>query len=548
MKKTLSIILLLGICINVSSQSFLKEFSYNGTEAYQVDNSRAICVLPSGNIILVGEVVRGSSYWNGYGYGYFIKLNSQGNILQTKEISESIAGSITTLNMVESNKITMTSSMGAYSSITIFDTSLNILSDKRYYGGGEFYYCRLTQTEKTLDNNYISVGTSGGLSNGQASVWVLKTSSTGAVLWGKGYGLGGDEDGADIIEINGSYYAYGYGTGYLGYTVPWLLKLDENGNLIWAKIIKAPIGGGNCRTIVKTTENNLLLTYEASHNSSSLNRAKSDICISVLDTNGVNIWSKKYLSSTFNKNGETKIDENGNIYFTGFLDKDTSYRFVGDIDRAMPYVTKLDNNGNVIWARGVLDTTNYISPLLESPLSNNFDIYGDGVYFAFTAALKGEYTTGGYERFKTILSKTIDGQGCVYNVPTQFISFTPSIIDITSSVDILSGSTEKVKTLTENQIMFNAQEVCNLETDISQIDKESKIKIYPNPIYRGDELTVSGEKINKIEVYGINGALVRSFKINELKEVETYSLREGIYYLSIYSENKTTRKKIIVIE
>jgi hypothetical protein len=552
MRKIVSITLLLGISISVKSQSFLKEYSYNVSDSYQTDNSSAICVLPSGNIILIGDNVRGNGFFNAYGYGTLTKLNSQGVVLQTIELSLGVSGSITTLNKIGSNKIVMTSGMGSNGSVMTIDTSLNVLSYNEYYGGGQFYYCRLTQTEKTTDNNYVSVGTSGGLSNAQASLWVLKTTLTGNVLWGKGFGLGGDEDGADIIEISGSYYAYGYGTGHLGYTVPWLVKIDGNGDLKWAKIIKAPYGGGNCRTILKTTNNNLLLTYEASYNSSSNNSAKSDICITVIDTNGVNVWSKKYLSPTFNAIGQTLIDEQNNIYFSGFLDQDTSYRFVGNIDEAMPYITKLDPTGNVQWSKGILDTSKYVSPLLESPLANNFTLNNEGVFFAFTAAHKDSLTDGGSrERFKSVLSKiSHNGEGCVYDNPTTSISFTPSIIDVTSSTDVLSGSTKDVSSITTSSINISGRDMCNNEVGLYSLkDTDEDFNVFPNPVLKGEKINVRGKKINRVDVFGINGDIKKSIRVNDMDEVTfSVNLPGGIYFVGIHAKDNFIQKKIIFLE
>lgn len=548
MKTILSIFLVLIAFSSFFSQSFLKEYSFSGVDNYQTDNALAVCELPSKNLVIVADNVRGNTYFSAYGYATIFKVKPDGSIIDKKELSISYSGNITTLNFINGNQLLITSGISGDGALSLIDTNLNLISHHEYYGGLQYYYNRLTQTIKSSDGNYVSVGTSGGLSAAQASLWVLKTDVLGNVLWGNGYGLGGDEDGADIIEINGAYYAYGYGTGFYGYTVPWLIKVDKNGILKWAKIIKAPYGGGNCRTILKKGENELLLTYEASYNSASNNLAKSDICITVIDTNGNNVWSKKYLSPTFNKIGETKLDENGNIYFSGFLDQDTSYRFVGDIYESLPYITKLDGSGNVIWSKGMLDTTKYISGLTKSPLSNNFIIDNNEIYFIFSASNKDSLTDGGSRyRYKVMLSKTLNGNGCVYNNPTTSIVFTPSIIDVTDSVDVLSGNTKTSPMVTYGQVNYGYNEICNEQVGIENNQNNLEVKIYPNPINFGEKLKITGVNIDFIQIYDANGNLIEKKTANNVNSFEFHvNFTNGVYFVGISSKNNMIYRKLVV--
>ena len=40
---------------------------------------------------------------------------------------------------------------------------------------------------------------------------------------------------SDLVEINNKYYAFGYGTGLFGGTVPFAVKLTTNGTMEWTK-------------------------------------------------------------------------------------------------------------------------------------------------------------------------------------------------------------------------------------------------------------------------------------------------------------------------
>ena len=85
------------------------------------------------------------------------------------------------------------------------------------------------------DESIITVGLSNSYGAGGNDMMVMKTSSSGTLLWIKYFGGTGDDGGnAVTIGANDEIYCAGYttiGTNREGF----LVKLGSNGNLIWSK-------------------------------------------------------------------------------------------------------------------------------------------------------------------------------------------------------------------------------------------------------------------------------------------------------------------------
>ena len=137
------------------------------------------------------------------------------------------------------------------------DSYGNRIWDKSY-GGSEDEWCYSVQ--QTNDGGYILVGST--LSYGEeGDVWIIKTDNNGNVLWDKTFG-GSKADGGGSIKqtsdggyiVLGATYSYGAGNRDI-----WLIKIDELGNKHWAKTIGGILNDeGN--SIAQTSDNGYIIT------------------------------------------------------------------------------------------------------------------------------------------------------------------------------------------------------------------------------------------------------------------------------------------------
>ena len=132
-----------------------------------------------------------------------------------------------------------------------------------------FGQCTLTD-----DNNLLIVGTTNYIGNGaSADVSLKKTDLNGNTLWNQSFGVGGSEDLASgiISTSDGGYiicnghtrsYAGSIYTGGINYySATYIIKVDANGNQIWAKSLGGTSFGDNYGVSVVENSNGEYICY-----------------------------------------------------------------------------------------------------------------------------------------------------------------------------------------------------------------------------------------------------------------------------------------------
>lgn len=175
----------------------------------------------------------------------------------------------------------------------------------QYYGGS------FTDTPydviQTADNGYIIVGSSDSndvdISNnlGSYDFWVIKISENGSLIWEKSFGGSEiDEAHAIISSGDGNYLILGdtrssntYVSKNNGAADVWLIKISPTGNLIWEKTY----GGSSFdvgRSIAETQDNGFIISgsSRSSDGDVSQNNGQNDAWIFKIDANGTLQWEK----------------------------------------------------------------------------------------------------------------------------------------------------------------------------------------------------------------------------------------------------------------
>jgi|GEM_PF-3243424 len=185
--------------------------------------------------------------------GYFvpaiIKLDYEGNIIWYKAFNFNLGSEITTL--------TTNSSGDIYIAVCKFDSRFsgpwllkldengNILWQKVFdFPSSLNWVPYFSDILLTSDGSIILVGTTNGEFEESGDMWILKLNDSGNIIWQKTIG---EERGrkswgaASVIEAkNGEILVGGSGVFYSQYIYTYdmiLLKLDNDGNLLWNKVI-----------------------------------------------------------------------------------------------------------------------------------------------------------------------------------------------------------------------------------------------------------------------------------------------------------------------
>ncbi|MFT3910630.1 MAG: gliding motility-associated C-terminal domain-containing protein [Ferruginibacter sp.] len=228
-------------------------------------------------------------------------------------------------------------------------------------------------------------------SAGYSDVIIVKYDPLGNFIWAKqisnNYIL--LNDGARAIGIDGfgNVYLTGFFTStcdfdpgpgvfnltctQLGGYAAYLLKLDGNGNFVWANKLaeSSPIAGNSGYSITTAASGNVYVTGlftgtadfdpgPAVYNISATG-SDQDVFISKFDNNGSFLWAKHFSGYSIVCHSIT-VDAQENVYAAGLIygicDFDPGpgvYNLNADPGWSDAFISKLDFNGNFVWAKQI---------------------------------------------------------------------------------------------------------------------------------------------------------------------------------------------------
>ncbi len=222
-------------------------------------------------------------------------------------------------------------------------------------------------------------------SQGYEDGFILKLDNDGNFLWGKTFGGTDQKDiGKSIaVDDNGNVFTTGsfwwiadFDPGPQQFIITpgdafamFILKLDANGDFVWAKSMDgsgdsnidsghglALDAAGNVYTVGTFTGTADFNTGLGTLNLSSVTLDYADVYISKLDNDGNFLWAKTFGSEFWDYGYAIALDDTGNIYTAG------GHGNVGDFDPGDGvfnlegyglFISKLDNDGNFIWAKSM---------------------------------------------------------------------------------------------------------------------------------------------------------------------------------------------------
>lgn len=112
----------------------------------------------------------------------------------------------------------------------------------------------------TSDGGCVIVGETYSLGIGNADVYLVKTNSSGKLLWQKTFGAMGRDVGFCVIQLVGGGYVIAGETESFGHggTDMYLAKTDGIGNRVWEKTLGGPYGDG-ARAVAETPDGGFIV-------------------------------------------------------------------------------------------------------------------------------------------------------------------------------------------------------------------------------------------------------------------------------------------------
>ncbi len=425
------------------------------------------------------------------------------------------------------------------------------------------------------------------------ATFVLKLDSLGNFLWVKAI-----NETSSSVSISLDVFGNIYTSGTFGDTIDfdtgpaifnlfgggiYLLKLDNDGNFVWAKAMSglSAWGGGQVHDIGLDALCNVYTigffretvdfdpgpgVYELTADTSYGN-LHFDIFISKLDSSGNFIWASR-IGGNFDDFGKSlALDELCNIYITGFFrgtvdfDPDSLYNFnllwhgADDI-----FISKFDSSGDFIWAKGMGGSGNEQGNSIA--LDDSANVYTTGFFRADTIDFNPDSLVSfslGSAGLDDIFISKLDFEGNF----VWALAMGGSEDDISNSVTLDdSGNVFIAGGFQSNYIQFGLNSILNgsgqdifiaklnhILTGIDQLDQDNFTPIHPNPATT--KFLITNNKINILSIDIVNlfgGKVWNSSESTGYSErtIDVSDLPPGIYFVCIRGKDFTNTKKLII--
>lgn len=174
--------------------------------------------------------------------------------------------------------------------------------------------------------------------------------------------------------------------GPTGYKDAFVIKLDTDGNLIWAKHFGGPGDTGAAPTILEIDKDNNVIVCGAFNNTVDFDpgpgtfnltsTAHIQSFIVKLNSNGDLVWAKQFGNSPVVYSGsniaDVRCDQQGNIYTVGDVagscdfDPGPNVYTLAAAGQNDGFIAKLTPNGDFVWAKKVTNTSGYYNNFTRS--------------------------------------------------------------------------------------------------------------------------------------------------------------------------------------
>ncbi len=214
---------------------------------------------------------------------------------------------------------------------------------------------------QTKDFGFAIVGSTESFEGKKKDFWLVRTDESGNELWNKTYG-GSDEDSAQsIVQTNEGEYLIGgetksFGSGNYDY---WLIKVDENGSMLWSRIY----GGkdeDSLQSIIRTEDGYALGGF-------SENILYYDFYLVKINFDGFVQWQQKFSFGSDEKSYSLIQANDGNYSMVGSSQTEKGYNY---------FVLKTNNTN---------ETIDNLSPIADAGIDSicklNSKVYFNGSGF-----------------------------------------------------------------------------------------------------------------------------------------------------------------------
>ncbi len=193
--------------------------------------------------------------------------------------------------------------------------------------------------QQTSDGGYIFTGRTSSNGANNYDLFLTKTDPDGNIIWDKTFGGLKDDEGYSVEQTaDGGYILIGKtkssGSGMYDVLV---IKVDQNGNMIWDKIFGGPLDDEGY-SVRQTSDSGYILVGKTKSSGSGM----YDVLVLKVDQNGNMVWDKAF-GGPLDDMGDSVLQTSDG----GYIIAGTTSSFgAGEADA---WLIKTDQDGNKIW-------------------------------------------------------------------------------------------------------------------------------------------------------------------------------------------------------
>ena len=237
----------------------------------------------------------------------------------------------------------------------------------------------MRSVHQNTDEGYVLVAETFSFGAGNSDVYLVRTNSSGELLWSKTYGGSSPDYGYSVKQTtDGGYIIAGYTSSFgAGQSDVYLLKTDDNGDILWSKTY-----GGNSSdygySVWQTTDEGYIVAgYTESFG------VAGDVYVIRTDSTGNLIWSKTFGGAGNDRGWSVQQTTDGGYIVAGYSESFGA----GNKD---VYLIKTDEFGN----SGCNEST--AGTLVSNPatiVNSTQTLVGSGAFISDTATISGDVPT-----------------------------------------------------------------------------------------------------------------------------------------------------------
>lgn len=450
------------------------------------------------------------------------------------------------------------------------------------HDGNGFIYLTGTFQGPSISFDTITLAHNGGIDQ---DFFLVKYDENGNVIWANGGGgMNSEISNSIATDNNGNVLIAGYfnspslSIGSFTLTTNgdcdiFVLKYNNNGNLIWAK---SAGGSTNDYNFSTASDNNGNIFITGSFQSPTLTfgsttltnpnmgNGTGDVFIAKYDSNGNVTWAKSAGGIAYNDYSQSIItDINDNVYISGYFGSTTisfdTFSLVNSSSSSFDiFLVKYDNNGNVIWAQSAFGMLNDYGWSLANDNSGN--IYLGGFFSGPDITFGSHTVTNTYPFTEDIFVVKYDSSGNaqwatgdgelgndeVYGIATNGNGEVYAVGTFTDSSFILGNYALSNMSTSGKRDIFIAKLSGSTNINDDTTKKTEAPFIYSN--LTNDNLVIlRTEKVKEINIFDRLGKKIYSLRVNNQPQLNLNVSKfiNGLYFIEAVMSQSRMQYKFV---